>query len=118
MARLLRATLEASLKDAEAQVNILQIGLQCSLSGEIEWIAKQTIKDGSKYRFGIARLDSPHGGLFFIHFDYPGQKSSFTVDYLDNTLSTCHLNPLSEISRVFTDALNKAVTMRYQKLSA
>lgn len=114
MAKVSKEVLEARVKDAESQVHILQFGLHCSLNNEIEWIAKETTKDGARHKFGVARLDSPHGGLFFTRFDFSGQNPSFHVAYLDDVLSECKSNPSSEYSQIRIHALDKAVSMRYK----
>lgn len=118
MARVSKADLEARTREAEAQSHILQLGLQCSLCGEIEWIdTKVTKHEDGAYKFGVACLDAPHGGLFFTQFDYPGQNSSFTVQYLDEVVSECRSNPSAEFARVRVTAIDKAVSLRYRTIN-
>lgn len=117
MARVSKEALEARAREAENQMHILQLGMHCALSGEIEWIAKEKTNDGEKYRFGVARLNSPHGGLFFVRFDYAGQNPSFTVSYLDEVLSACRDMPNTEFARIRVHALDIAVNMRYKAIN-
>jgi len=118
MPRITAKEWEARAKQAEAGNHLLLLGLQCALGGELEQMGRVKTKDGATYKFAVARLTSPHGGLFFTSFSASGQNTSFTVQYLDDVILDQQDKPSSEIARIRSKAVEIAQLMRYKLLEA
>lgn len=109
---------EARAKDAEQENHLLTLGMRCALAGELEQVDKVKTKDGATFKFAVARLTSPHGGLFFTAFSYPEQCVSYNVQYLDKVITDQKNNPLSEFAQIRSHAVETATIMRFKLLEA